>query len=81
MNNEINAVATVVGKIVPVIEPQLKFCEEGFFSIEQDAGSIFMVVSPDGSLRKDENLNATVVAVEIKCPVKKVHIEFPPRCL
>ena len=81
MNNEINAVATVVGKFVPVKEPQLNFCEEWLISIEQDDGGIFMVVSPDGRLRKDKNLNATEVAVEIKCLVKKVHTVFPPRYL
>ena len=79
--NEINAVATVVGKIIPVVEPTLKFCEEGCVPIEQSDGSVFMVVSPDGSLRQDSSLDTTEVAVEIKCPVKQVHIEFPPRYL
>ena len=81
VTNEINAVATIVGKIIPVVEPTLKFCEEGCVLIEQSDGSIFMVVSPDGSLRRDRTLNSTEVAIEIKYPVRKVHTEFPPRYL
>ena len=40
-----------------------------------------MVVSPDGSLRRDRTLNSMEIAVEIKCPLKKVHTKFPPRYL
>lgn len=40
-----------------------------------------MVVSPDGSLRQGTSLSSTKIAVEIKCPVNKVHSQFPPRYL
>lgn len=79
--NEINAVATIVGKVLPVIEPDLVFCEEGCVAIHKEDGRVFMVVSPDGTLRSDKTLASTQVAVEIKCPNRKVHETFPPRYL
>ena len=51
--NEINAVATMVGKIMPVLFPDLTFCEEGVYKVyDKKDGTPFMVVSPDGSLRR-----------------------------
>ena len=38
-----------------------------------------MVVSPDGSLRKCCDLESTEVAIEIKCPTRTAHTEFPVR--
>ena len=51
-NNEKNDVATFVGKFLPVFMPELEYQEERCVVIEDTEGSVFMVVSPDGSLRK-----------------------------
>ena len=64
-DNEINAVATTVGKILPSLFPDEDFVEEGC-EIMKLAEKTFMVVSPDGSLRNDQH---TVKAIEIKCPL------------
>ena len=40
-----------------------------------------MVVSPDGSLRENNSLESTKVAIEIKCPVYKIQTHFPSRYL
>ena len=63
-DNEIHAVATIVGKLLPVFRPELVFQEEGCVVIYEN--DVFMVVSPDGSGIRN---NATKVAFEIKCPV------------
>ncbi|XP_045199092.2 uncharacterized protein LOC123553445 [Mercenaria mercenaria] len=75
--NEINATATLIGKILPVYEPQLVYQEEGCITFDEN-NSPFLVVSPDGSL-KDKVAGETKMAVEFKCPVKKIHTEFPVR--
>ena len=79
--NEINAVATAVGKALPVLYPGLRFHEEGCIEIKTEDGKPFMIVSPDGSLRKDFSESSTTVGIEIKCPTRKVHNEFPSRYL
>ncbi|KAK3103474.1 hypothetical protein FSP39_019495 [Pinctada imbricata] len=66
IDNEQNAVATIVGKIIPVLFPELKFFEEGCVVIKRGDGFPFMVISPDGSLRSEVSLDSTKVAVEIK---------------
>ncbi|CAG2221722.1 unnamed protein product [Mytilus edulis] len=79
--NEVNGIATLVSRIMPVAYPQLQYFEEGCFEIK-DENKPFMVVSPDGSLGKisDENQNRhSEVAVEIKCPMSAVHKEIPVR--
>ena len=75
--NEQNAVATMVGKVLPVIEPSVRFYEEGCVELD---GS-FMVVSPDGSLRRADSFDSTTAAIELKCPVKQMHKKLPPRYL
>ncbi|KAJ8301229.1 hypothetical protein KUTeg_020216 [Tegillarca granosa] len=67
-SNEINAVATIVSKVIPVLFPSLSFSEEGCVKINRIGNH--MIISPDGSLF-DISSKATKVAVEIKCP-------FPP---
>lgn len=79
--NEVNAVATIVGKIAPVLEPGAIFCEEGSVRLNTEEGDLFMVISLDGSLRRDKSLQSTYVAIEIRCPVNSVHTYFPPRYL
>jgi hypothetical protein len=48
--NEINAISTLVGKILPSLFPGIWYCEEGCIALKHD-GEIFCVVSPDGSGR------------------------------
>jgi hypothetical protein len=79
--NEINAIATVVGKVLPVFEPDLKFYEEGCSTVLTEDSEIFMVVSPDGSLRMNASFETTKVAIEIKCPYYSIHSRFPHRYL
>ncbi|KAH3697092.1 hypothetical protein DPMN_084577 [Dreissena polymorpha] len=79
--NEINGVATLVGKVLPVVEPDLTFCEEGCVAIQTADNDCFMIVSPDGSLREDSDISTTKVGVEIKCPYYRIHNQFPVRYL
>lgn len=76
-NNEQNAAATLVGKVLPVIEPNVRFYEEGCVELDES----FMVVSPDGSLRQTDSLDSTTAAIEFKCPVYQLHKKLPPRYL
>ena len=62
---EINAVGKLVGKVLPVYLPET-FFEEGCYSIAANDENSFRVISPDGSLRKE---NSPIMAVELKCPV------------
>ena len=75
--NEQNAAATLVGKVLPVIDPSVRFYVEGCVELD---GS-FMVVSPDGSLRQTDSFDSTTTAIEFKCPVNQLHKTFPPRYL
>ena len=70
--NIIHAVATLVGKVLPVHFPDKVFVEAGCYALHATSTGVFLV-SPDGSLRtkvKDENdgPGKTFSAVEIKCP-------------
>ena len=49
--NEINAVATLVGKLLPVYNPTVVFVEEGCNQIPyaNNKEAVLMAVSPDGS--------------------------------
>ena len=78
--NEPNAVATLVSKVLPVLLPRCEYFEEGCFCIEFD-DKPFMVVSPDGSIKKktEDNEMTEVYGIEIKCPVRKIHNALPER--
>ena len=70
--NEINAVATLVAKIMPVYFLEKVFFEEGCYRLPQSRNACF-IVSPDGSLREESAIDNSGVsqpfaAVEIKCP-------------
>ncbi|XP_053397710.1 uncharacterized protein LOC128556471 [Mercenaria mercenaria] len=71
--NEPNAVATLVGKFLPVFHPDLSFIEVGccLLSGNVDFGKPLIAVSPDGSLCRGDNNNERVAAIEIKCPYPK----------
>ena len=72
--NKINGIATLVGKVLPVIEPKLTYNEEGCVRFSLTNSNKYIVVSPDGSL-SNQNTECTVSAVEIKCPTKQLHNE------
>ena len=78
--NEINAVATVVGRILPVMHPNMKCFEEGCLPVEFN-DKPFLVVSPDGSIgyTGDANYRQIYCGLEIKCPVRQLHNEVPVR--
>lgn len=63
--NEINAVATLVGKVLPCFYPSYTFSEEGCVKYTLDES--YIIVSPDGS-RLNSATRQTEIAVEIKCP-------------
>lgn len=79
--NEPNAVATTVGKILPVLQPDIHFFEIGSCILYQD-GKPFMIISPDGQGKTGIN-DSPRIAFEIKCPMpgKKfcpdVHYSIP----
>ena len=81
-SNEINAIATLVSKVLPMYWPNMMYMEEGCYGISVGEKRIF-VVSPDGSGRYGMN-NPPAMAFEFKCPLpgKKftpdVHYKIPP---
>lgn len=83
VNNEINAIGTLVSKVLPIYNPNLTFFEEGCIILQSDINEDehFMVVSPDGS-GFDNVQNKTALAFEIKCPTTKqftvdLHYKIP----
>ncbi|MEW8546432.1 MAG: YqaJ viral recombinase family protein, partial [Candidatus Thiodiazotropha sp.] len=77
-DNEINGIATLVGKVLPVIDPDLAYNEEGCIQFGLPNTNKRVVVSPDGSLY-NKRTESLVSAVEIKCPTKQIHTEVPER--
>ncbi|MEW8542406.1 MAG: YqaJ viral recombinase family protein, partial [Candidatus Thiodiazotropha sp.] len=73
--NEINGVATIVGKVLPMFYPSLHFFEEGCY--ENAENGCKMIISPDGSIR-DRDTDAVILGVEIKCPAPKPLPVFRP---
>jgi hypothetical protein len=65
VKNEINAVATIVAKVLPVFFPELVFYEEGCYKLVHD--TIPIIVSPDGSCRNanDKPLLANVTTCTV----------------
>ena len=78
--NEINAVATVTGKILPVVYPNMKCFEEGCLPIEFYDSPV-LIVSPDESigLMDDNNSHQIQSGLEIKCSVRQLQNEIPVR--
>ena len=81
--NEANAVATLVTKIMPVLYPKLTFFEEGAYKVSDESqDKPYLIVSPDGSLR-DMSENKTAleksakVGIEIKCPTDNIPFKSP----
>ena len=71
--NEINVVATLVSKILPVYFPSLKYIEEGCYILQYNEND-FMVVSPDGSIRRSVEVDATL-GFEAKCKVPNPNLQ------
>ena len=63
--NEINAIATLACKILPVYFHDLNYVEEGCYLLNRGK-SDFMAVSPDGSLRKTVTADPSL-GFEAKC--------------
>ena len=79
-DNEINAIATVTGRILPIVYPKMKYFEEGCLLVELN-DSPFLIVSPDGSIGYVDETNSRQIfsGLEIKCPVRQLHSEIPFR--
>ena len=65
-DHEIDAVATMVGKVLPIYHPDLTYIEEGCYVLSENDKPL-IVVSPDGSGRQDISDKAAV-GFEFKCP-------------
>ena len=71
-DNEINAIGTLGSKVLPIYYPDLVYVEEGAESVMFNEEK-FLIVSPDGSIRKYNPdvapiENIVIKAVEVKCP-------------
>lgn len=88
--NEENAVATLVGRFMPIYFPDAYFIEEGCYILPGKEVECLGEVSPDGSIRQVEidsngqliEVQNVLAAVEIKCPFPAdekitVHYKFP----
>ena len=80
--NEIHAIATLVGKILPVYGAKLSYIEEGCYKVNIGENQVPLVVSPDGSVR-GEPFGEVLFGVECKCPypdktyTTQVHYKIP----
>ena len=66
--NEINAVSTIVGKILPMFYPGHHFVDKGCYEINENGCK--MIISPDGSIQNQDTYTVAF-GVEIKCPAPK----------
>ena len=78
-DNEPNATATFVGKVMPVLFPNMFCAEERYIEVGDQNSQPFMIISPDGSVRTREDINSTVAGIELKCPFTEIHKEFTKR--
>ena len=78
-DNEINAVATLVAKILPSLKPALAFYEQGCH-VDHN-GHIFMVVSPDGCCKSSDQTSKLGIEIKFPKPGKQfttdVHYKIP----
>lgn len=66
VDNEKHALATFAGKFLPIFHSDLRYFEEGCYSI-RTSNNVEIVISPDGSCRRSVTEQATF-GVECKCP-------------
>ena len=77
--NEVNALATLLGKIMPVFHPEFVFREDGCEVMKMNKGG-YMVISGDGSAFHQQSSR---IAFEMKCTVEgkvrttDVHYSIP----
>ena len=79
-DNEINAIGTLGSKVLPIYYPDLVYVEEGAESVMFNEEK-FLIVSPDGSIRKYNPdvapiENIVIKAVEVKCPYPGRYIQL-----
>ncbi|WAR26930.1 hypothetical protein MAR_012634, partial [Mya arenaria] len=79
--NEINAMATFVGKVIPLLFPKHECFEEGYIEIGDCNSKPVMIVSPDGSVICSQIEESTLAGIELKCPIQQVHKQLPTRYL
>ena len=65
IDNKINAVATVTGRILPIVHPKMKCFEEGCLPAELN-DSPFLIVSPDESIGYVDETNSRRFIVDLK---------------
>lgn len=79
--NEINAIATLVGEVKPVLYPKSSVYEEGYIELKcNNDTNMKTIISPDGSIRSKAD-NKTIAGIEVKCPVAEIHTTLPSRFL
>jgi hypothetical protein len=64
--HELDAIATLSGKVLPFLFPTLQYFEEGCVKVSSTNKDDFMVVSPDGSLRSSSEKEPQLM-YENKC--------------
>jgi hypothetical protein len=73
--NEVNALATLLGKVLPAYLPTVHFVEEGCYSekaVDPIPDKPLLITSPDGSGRTTA-FSQAICGFEFKCPVPKTH--------
>jgi hypothetical protein len=75
--NEINGIATLVAKVLPVLNPELSYFEEGCYPLSLN--DVNVVVSPDGTCRSSQSEPA-IYGVEVKCPFPGKKYTAPVLC-
>ena len=80
--NEPNCIATLVGKVLPALFPDVMYYELGCYVMDEDDAP-FVVVSPEGSGRNIDDEQKISFAFELKCPMPDkvfttpVHYKIP----
>ncbi|OWF49631.1 hypothetical protein KP79_PYT22905 [Mizuhopecten yessoensis] len=72
-DNEINAVATLVSKVLPDFLPRYSFFEEGCYIVFQE-NTLALLVSPDGIIRSASN------PIDVQCPIPTYGLEIKCSC-
>ena len=70
--HETDAIATVVGRVLPAVFPTLEYFEEGCVRIAYNDKESFLVVSPDGSLKESQNAVPKMM-YETKCKTSNLY--------
>lgn len=68
--HEIDAIATMVGRVMPALFPNIEYFEEGCIRMALNENPSFFVISPDGSFRTSDE---PTFMYENKCKTKNAH--------